>query len=180
MNEQQRLRIVPLDLATANRCVKQWHRHHTPLDTAKFSIGVEDESGRLVGVAICNRPAARMLDDGRTCEVARLATDGTPNACSALYGASKRVAMAMGYERICTYILVTEPGTSLRASVWLPAIRSSGGTWSRPSRFRETPHHAAIGKQRWDCWLVPEAKRRPRVKPVFGESYEGTLLEGVM
>lgn len=27
-----------------------------------------------------------------TCEVARLCTDGTPNACSALYGACARIA----------------------------------------------------------------------------------------
>lgn len=41
-------------------------------------------------VAIVGRPVARHLDDGWTLEVTRLATDGSANACSALYGAAWR------------------------------------------------------------------------------------------
>lgn len=182
MSAQSRLRIVPLDLATANRAVAQWHRHHKPAHMHKWSLGVEDESGELVGVAIANRPSATSLDDGLTIEVSRLATDSTPNACSCLYGAMKRAAVAMGYERVITYILTTEPGTSLKASGWTKAVRTDlrHRGWNHPSRLRVTPEHCDVGKERYECWLVPEAKRRPRVKPVFGNDYTGTLLEGAL
>lgn len=38
--------------------------------------------GKLVGIAQVGRPVARALDDGKTCEVIRLCTDGADNACS--------------------------------------------------------------------------------------------------
>lgn len=175
-----RLRIVPLDLATANRAVAQWHRHHKPLAIHLWSLGCEDELGTLVGAAMAMRPVARRLDDGLTIEVARVSTDGTPNACSCLYGAMRRTAAAMGYERVITYILTTEPGTSLKASGWtlaLTHLRASSP--HNPHLVRPRHEHMSIPKQRWECWLVPESKRRPRVKPVFGNDYTGTLLEGL-
>jgi hypothetical protein len=42
------------------------------------------------------RPVARNFDDGRTHEVTRLSTDGSPNACSALYGVPWRTTRAQG------------------------------------------------------------------------------------
>lgn len=70
----------------------------------------------MIGCAICGRPVSRHLDDGLTCEINRLCTDGTYNACSMLYGACCRVAKAMGYKLIITYILESENGASLKAS----------------------------------------------------------------
>src|SRR4051812_12133280 len=102
---QSHLEIVPLSISEANAFVMQHHRHHGPLKFFKFCIGVRDESGTLRGVAIIHRPAARMRDDGRTLEVARVATDGCPNACSALLGAAWRAAKALGYTRLGTYTL---------------------------------------------------------------------------
>ena len=49
-----------------------------------FCLGVKDDAGVLRGVAIVGRPNARMLQNGLTAEITRLATDGCPNACSAL------------------------------------------------------------------------------------------------
>ena len=66
------------------------------------------KDGKLVGVVITGRSVSRYLDDGLTLEVNRLCTDGTRNACSFLYGAAARVAKAMGYHKIITYILDTE------------------------------------------------------------------------
>jgi hypothetical protein len=136
---QRKLEIVPLELAEANEQVDRWHRHHTPAVGHRFSIGVEavDVDGRvLVGAAIVGRPVARMNDDGWTLEVTRVATDGTPNACSALYGAAWRVCREMGYRRLITYTLATEPGTSLRAAGWTEIGKRGGGSWDRPSRRR--------------------------------------------
>lgn len=71
-----------------------------------------------MGVAIVGRPVSRHLDDGWTLEVNRLCTDGSRNACSALYAAAWRAARAMGYKRLVTYILESENGASLRAAGW--------------------------------------------------------------
>jgi hypothetical protein len=61
-----------------------------------------------VAAAICGRPTNRNNDDGQTVEVIRLASDGTRNACSFLYGASARVAREMGASLILTYTLESE------------------------------------------------------------------------
>ena len=111
------LEIVPISLAEANQYVSEHHRHHKPVVGHKFSVGCTDGEN-IVGVAIVGRPVARYLDDGWTLEVNRLCTDGTRNACSMLYAAAWRAARAMGYRKIITYILDTEPGTSLRAAGW--------------------------------------------------------------
>ena len=102
-----------------------------------------------MGVAVCCRPVARLLDDGLTCEVARLCTDGTRNACSILYAACARIARDMGYHKIITYILEDEPGTSLRASGWaLEDAHCGGGGWGRPNRARDNKA-PVCPKQRW-------------------------------
>jgi len=130
------LRIVKVELSDANAFVAKLHRHHDPVVGHKFSIGVRDDDGILRGVAIIGRPVARRLDDGVTLEVTRLCTDGTKNACSILYASASRAAEAMGYERIVTYILATESGTSLIASGWIKEIETRGASWSVPSRPR--------------------------------------------
>lgn len=111
------LDICPVSLAEANAFVAEHHRHHKPVVGHKFSIGCTDGE-KIVGVAIVGRPVARYLDDGWTLEVNRCCTDGTRNACSILYAAAWRAARAMGYHKLITYILDTEPGTSLKAAGW--------------------------------------------------------------
>lgn len=133
------LQLVPIGLAAANAWVDEMHRHHEPATGHKFSVACETPDGTLRGVAIAGRPSARYLDDGRHIEVLRVATDGTPNACSILYGAVARAAQGMGYPRrnIITYTLASEPGTSLVAAGWVRDIESGGGSWSRLRRPRE-------------------------------------------
>ena len=95
----------------------------------KFSIGLFD-GDQLVGCAVCGRPVSRYLDDGVTCEINRLCTDGTKNACSMLYGACCRIAKEMGYERIITYILESENGASLKASNFVCDGVAGGTHWT--------------------------------------------------
>ena len=102
------LTLKPVSLADANSFVALHHRHHKPVRGHKYSLSCMAD-GQLVGVAITGRPVSRYLDDGLTLEVNRLCTDGTRNACSFLYGAAARAAKAMGYQKIITYILDTEP-----------------------------------------------------------------------
>ena len=144
------LHIVPVTLRAANAYVEQHHRHHGSSRGHKFSVGVVDEHDTLHGVAIAGRPVSRGLDDGRTLEVLRVCTDGTPNACSMLYAAVRRAALAMGYpgDRVITYTLATEPGTSLAAAGWLRDGVVAGRSWDRPSRPR-VDAHPTVDKVRW-------------------------------
>lgn len=157
------LRLVQCELADANAYVATLHRHHDPVQGHRFSIGVNHD-GRLCGVAICGRPVARMVNKSQVVEVTRLCTDGTKNACSFLYSAAARAAKALGYIKIQTYILASEPGTSLLAAGWQREVESAGGSWSRPSRGR-LDHAPLEPKVRWGKWLVAdvvaEAAKRP-------------------
>jgi hypothetical protein len=131
------LKAVPLELKAANAFVERLHRHHDPVHRDKFRIGCEI-GDKLVGVVQLARPVSRMLDDGKTIEVVRLCTDGTPGACSFLYGRAARIAKEMGYCKIITYILESESGTSLKAAGWIKDGETNGGAWTRPSRPRQT------------------------------------------
>jgi hypothetical protein len=126
--------VTPCDLAIANAFIAGHHRHHKPVVGHRFSLAAWDES-RLVGVAICGRPVARAIDHRSVLEVSRLCTDGTKNACSFLYGASARVAKALGFVSIQTYILASEQGASLRASGWAPDSVTRGRDWNTPARM---------------------------------------------
>ena len=141
------LTIVPLTLREANAYVAEHHRHNKPVVGHRFSIGCMD-GGKLCGVAIVGHPVARRLDDGMTVEIYRVCTDGTYNACSCLYGACARIAKEMGYKRIVTYVLESEPGTSLKASGWTRIGEAGGTDWNVPSRPREITQVTLFGEER--------------------------------
>jgi len=143
------LNLQPITKAEADAFIEQHHRHHVPTVGWKFGIAVNDGEN-VVGVIVVGRPVARRIDDGYTAEVTRCCTDGTKNAASKLYAAAWRVARAMGYHRMITYTLNTEPGTSLRAAGWRVTHSTSGGTWSRTSRPRVDKHPL----QSKFCWEV--------------------------
>lgn len=140
---------MPVELAEANAFVRQHHRHHQPVPGAKFCLGVvKDET--VVGVAIVGRPVARMLDDGLTLEVNRTCTDGTKNANSALYGACRRAAFALGYRKLVTYTLPSETGASLKAAGWRCLGEAGGGKWGRTNRPR-VDTHPLQRKLKWEA-----------------------------
>ena len=142
------LSAVPLTRDEANAFVEQNHRHLEPVCSHRFAIGAALD-GRIVGVAIVGNPKARELQDGWTAEVTRLATDGTRNACSFLYGACWRAARAMGFRRLVTYTLPAESGTSLRAAGYRLLGECGGGSWSRRMRPR-VDKHPLQRKLRWE------------------------------
>ncbi|WP_030237885.1 XF1762 family protein [Streptomyces sp. NRRL S-350] len=149
---QRRLRIRPLSFAAACAFVTEHHRHHAPPQGHKFSLAVVAEpDDQVVGVAIVGRPVARPFDDGLTLEVTRVATDGTANACSALYGAAWRTARAAGYQRLVTYTQEEESGASLRAAGWrLVARRRPRPGWNVPSRPRRLQGTENTGRLLWE------------------------------
>ena len=158
-----KLKLVPLHLGQANELVEKLHRHHKPIRVAKFSIGAAID-GKLVGAAICMRPACRALDDNKTIEVCRMVTDGTKNACSFLYGSCARIAREMGYEKIQTYILESEPGVSLRATGWTLEKRGCGGKPQGLRRNRPNGHEVSAitfaTKQRFARLLQTQANKK--------------------
>lgn len=127
------LLLVPMSLREANAYVDAYHRHHKSVVGHKFSIGCEKD-GQLAGVVIVGRPVSRYLDDGTTLEVTRLCSNGEKNVCSFLYGAAARAAKALGYRKIITYTLDTEPGISLRAAGWTCAGKAGGIRWTGKRR----------------------------------------------
>jgi hypothetical protein len=150
--------IVPLTLQQANALVAEWHRHHHPLRVHRFSIGLTDAEGELVGAAICQKPASATTDQYLTLEVARLVVnpdipprdDGhANNACSRLYGACARIAKEMGFTQIQTFILDTEPGTSLKASGWKLDGLTEWSAWDHRFDGRLRRDELARDKQRW-------------------------------
>jgi hypothetical protein len=147
------LRLVPVNRDQAYAAITAWHRHHQPPQGYRYAVGVAD-GDRLVGVATAGRPVSRHLDDGRTVEVTRVATDGTPHACSMLYGACWRAARALGYSRAVTYTQAGESGASLRAAGWMhEATRRARPGWDMPSRRRR----ACYGASERHLWMVEAA-----------------------
>lgn len=138
------LTIRPITLKAANAYVAQYHRHNQLTNGHKWSVACYDGE-RLCGVAIAGQPVARRLDDGLTFEIRRVCTNGTRNACSILYGACARIAREMGYKRIITYTLASEPGTSLRASGFEDHGEADGVSWNMPGRPREIMQETAQG-----------------------------------
>ena len=158
------LRVVPCSLRDAQRYVASLHRHHKdqPLPGHKLSLAVEAKTRRLdgpewvrVGVAMIGNPSAPALQkDPLLVEIRRVCTDGTPNACSMLYGAARRALRAMGYETIITYTLPEEGGASLRAAGFILDKADAGGCsadWHNRRGRRALPVGDDLigGKWRW-------------------------------
>jgi len=130
--------VRPLTIRAAILLVASLHRHLPRIQGGCFATAVYDGE-RLCGVGIAGLPRARLAMDGKTIEIHRVATDGTQNACSKLYGALCRAAQAIGYSRALTSTLPEESGVSPRAAGFTLAHQTQGGGWSRPSRSRGAP-----------------------------------------
>ncbi len=145
------LALQPITLEEAKEYIKRHHRHHMPPQGWKFGITVNNGT-EIVGVIIVGRPVARAMDNGWTLEVTRCCTDGTKDACSKLYAAAWRATRALGYQRLITYTLTTEPGTSVKAAGFKELYKTKGGSWDCPSRPR-IDKHPTMAKTLWsvDC-----------------------------
>jgi hypothetical protein len=64
----------------------------------------------------------------------------------------------MGYERIQTFILDTEPGVSLKAAGWEFDGESGGGDWNVPSRGGRRTDQPQQRKHRWKKTLNPSPR----------------------
>lgn len=148
------LELVPVDLDTCKRFVREHHRHNKEM--AGWKIGVGLANGELRGVAVLSRPISKevALREPRTAEIIRTCTLGDKNANSRLYGAMARAAAALGYTAVITYTRPDESGASLRAAGFIP---DEGEFGSRPGQvwhgaqqtLIEAEHDNSGPKIRW-------------------------------
>lgn len=165
--------IRPISFNEAKK-VLSTHRHLLPPNGWLFAVALYDPIISIRGVGCCSRPNARALQDGLTCEINRIATDGCYNGCSILYSRLLTAAKALGYLRVVTYTRVDEPGTSPKSAGFVYDGLSrdgKGGEWSCPSRPRRLADDPS-GKVRWiwqdKSYVEQVADRRTGVVD-FGE-----------
>jgi hypothetical protein len=140
--------IVPVTIKSAKAFVLKHHRHLKVVGWGRFAAGVAVD-GRLCGVGIVGN-GPRVWEGTSKAVITRVATDGTSNACSAIYGALCRAARALGYSEVWTYTLAEEPGTSLRAAGFVDQGLTDGGEHDRPqSGRRRKPALRPEPKRRW-------------------------------
>ncbi len=122
------LELVPIDLATAKRFVREHHRHNPKIFGWKVGVGIAN--AELRGVAVLSRPISKEVQrqEPRTAEIIRTCTLGDKNANSRLYGAMARAAAALGYTAVITYTRPDESGASLKAAGF---VRDEGEYGSR-------------------------------------------------
>lgn len=142
------IEVVPIVQRAARKWVNDTHRHLSAPRGDLFRVALQLD-GQTVAVAMAGRPC-RMLQDGRTVEITRVASiaDVSVNASSRCYSALVKAGRALGYRRFVTYTRFDEPGTSLRAANFQDDGPTEGGEWSRPSRKRKASEQSGP-KRRW-------------------------------
>ena len=131
------LELAPIELRNARRFIVAHHSHSSDPRAWRFGVGVL-AAGELVGVGVAARPKAGGLDSGRALEITRVATVGTPNACSMIYAALCRAGGALGYLTAWTYTLEGECATCPRAAGFVedPPPKAEPRSWNRDRRPR--------------------------------------------
>lgn len=149
------IELIPLTQKAAKAWVNRVHRHldYPVGDVCRVGLGVD---GELVSAASAGHPVSRMLDDGMTLEITRVASDAEPgvNACSRLYSAIRRAGLSLGWKRFVTYTRADESGASVKAAGFKDCGIAGGGEWTKPSRYRK-PSAQPILKRRW-MWPCPK------------------------
>ena len=150
------LRLHPISFAEAKEFIEEHHRHCRPPVGWQYGAAVSNGAD-MVGVMTAGRPVSAELARQRCIEVNRVCVkETTPaalvtNACSMLYGYACREAFRRGHDRVVTYTLSTERGTSLRAAGFRPTAKTQGGSWNRADRPR-IDKAPTTPKTRWERW----------------------------
>lgn len=148
------LTVRQCGITIARVAVARMHRHlpkPPPSGLVAFEV-VSTDTRWPCGWALVGRPTSRVLQERGYVEVTRCVTDGTPNACSALYGAASRWARQIERPAIVTYTLASESGVSLRAAGWVECGMTGTGQrqFDTPSRRRSLRvGDVALPKRRW-------------------------------
>lgn len=132
--------------------IDRFHRHHLSPQGCNFAFAVK-LGDDIIGAITAGRPVCRHFNGTNTLEITRVCVrPGYKNLCSYLYSNMKKVAKDLGYSRLITYTLETEPGISLMAAGFSRAYRSPGGSWNCTSRPRRTAANE-VPKNMWQILL---------------------------
>lgn len=143
--------LAHIELKEANAYIVENHRHHGRIQGHRFSLAALHPTTDLAGVIVVGRPVGGQHQYDWV-EVTRCCTDGSPNACSFLYGAAARAAKALGFKRIQTFILRDESGVSLKATGWKFERLSHPCGWHHDGekrKARKVEQHLMNRKQLW-------------------------------
>tara|TARA_R100000773_G_scaffold44641_1_gene46807 strand:+ start:4927 stop:5373 length:447 start_codon:yes stop_codon:yes gene_type:complete len=131
------LKLTPIIQRDAKEFINNYHRHHKAPTGDIYRVGLKKKN-ELIGVIMVGRPVNRNLDDGKTVEVLRCCIHGYhKNACSKLYSTAVKIAKNLGYEKIITYTLQKESGSSLKAVGFINEKKIKGRLWDTPKRPRK-------------------------------------------
>ena len=153
------LELRDISLVEAKAFIGEHHRHNAPPVSWRWGHAVYN-GHELIAVAMVGRPVARMIDASKVVEVNRLCVNHeldselTWKACSMLYTAAAKEAERRGFEKVITYTLETEAGTSLRYARWKPEHTTRAQSWNRGARKR-TDKAPTCRKIRWARHLKP-------------------------
>lgn len=147
-------KVRPITVKSAQRWVRETHRHLPSVQGGLFATSVWDGDG-MVAAGIAGNPPRVWQGTGRIV-ISRVAAipDLEPvghhaaPACTMIYGSLCRAAKALGYREIWTYTLPHEDGASLRAAGFRYMGETKGEEWDRPSRSR-APAVSPTKKGRW-------------------------------
>lgn len=183
------LSIETIGRREAQAFVNRYHRHNRATIGDRLRLCAMNGPD-LVAVCVAGRPEARNNPQYSALEVTRLCVRDDlelpalkANAASQLYSeVARRARLMQGVERVITYTLVSEEGTSLKAIGWTPlyvtAERPKG--WDCPSRPRDSSRTPNEPKVLWETRLrkglgdLNETARRWRLegrKPLFGADW---------
>jgi hypothetical protein len=142
--------------AEVKQFVRLWHRHNKPPVGFKVLIGAYNGT-ELIGVGILGRPINRILQDRGYLEVTRVCIKPCHphglewNACSMLYGRLCREAKKRGAKKVCTYVLTSESGISVRAAGFEQVKFVRGRKWRCKARPDATDQIVStVDKWRYD------------------------------
>jgi hypothetical protein len=177
--DAQKLYVVSCPKEKASEFITYHHRHHLPLDFGTYALAVCTPDGVVHGVAIIGRTTTQHMklpgiSNEWIMEVRRVATDGTINACSALYGAAWRLVKSLGYRALISYTLPEEGGSSLRALGWKRVDDVGGNPWGHRNQSKFDVH--PVGKKtRWQVTADSVAPFSRVEWPVY-DSIQKSLL----
>jgi hypothetical protein len=69
-----------------------------------------------------------------------------------MLGRARKIAKALGYSKLISYILHTESGISYKAAGWHKEADVRGQNWNSTNRPRRTTA-PTCAKQRWACFI---------------------------
>jgi hypothetical protein len=151
------LTVKPITIKASLRWIAEHHSHLGAPRGGLLAASVEHD-GRRCCVALAEIPKARLMMNGTTAEISRVASDGTtPHAASKSCMALVSALSAVGYRRFVSATLLGEAGTMYRAAGWWPTAIMDGGEWDR-ARRRRVPALQAGRKIRWE--YGPDASPR--------------------